>query len=137
MPIYTCTATASTLTSDTKAALATEIGAIHSEINHVPSSYVTVVFNELPHDSVYSGGTPASLVLVSAWVREGHPDEDTTRLATEIAAAVTRIAGVPAEQVTVVIQPGPARFAVEYGRLLPEPGHEDAWIDQSHTPTRT
>jgi phenylpyruvate tautomerase PptA (4-oxalocrotonate tautomerase family) len=133
VPIYTCTTTASTLASDTKAALATEIGAIHSSINHVPSSYVTVVFHELCHDSVYSGGVPASPVLISAWVREGHPDADTTRLATEIAAAVTRKAGVPTEQVSVVIQPGPARFAVEFGRVLPEPGHEDAWIaQQSH-----
>jgi phenylpyruvate tautomerase PptA (4-oxalocrotonate tautomerase family) len=130
MPIYTCTTTASTLTSDTKAALATEIGAIHSAINHVPSSYVTVVFHELPHDNVYSGGVPASPVLVNSWVREGHPADETTRLATEIAAAVTRITGVPAEQVTVVIQPGPARFAVEFGRVLPEPGQEAAWIAQ-------
>jgi phenylpyruvate tautomerase PptA (4-oxalocrotonate tautomerase family) len=128
MPIYTCTTTASTLTSDTKAALATEIGAIHSSINHVPSTYVTVVFHELPRDAVYSGGVPANPVLVSSWVREGHPADDTTRLATEIAAAVSRVTGVAAEQVTVVIQPGPASFAVEGGRVLPEPGHEDAWI---------
>jgi phenylpyruvate tautomerase PptA (4-oxalocrotonate tautomerase family) len=128
MPIYTCTTTASTLTSDTKAALAAEIGTIHSSINHVPSTYVTVVFHELPRDAVYAGGVPADPVLVSSWVREGHPADDTTRLATEIAAAVTWITGVPAEQVAVVIQPGPARFAVEYGRVLPEPGHEAAWL---------
>jgi phenylpyruvate tautomerase PptA (4-oxalocrotonate tautomerase family) len=128
MPIYTCTTTVSTLSSDTKAALATEIGAIHSAINHVPSSYVTVVFHELPRNAVYSGGAPANPVLVSSWVREGHPADDTTRLATEIAAAVTRITGVAAERVAVVIQPGPARFAVEGGRVLPEPGHEAAWL---------
>ena len=128
MPIYTCTTTASTLASDAKAALATEISEIHSAINHVPSNYVTVVFHELPHDAVYSGGAQANPVLVNSWVREGHPADETTRLATEIAGAVTRIAGVPAERVTVVIQPGPARFAVEFGRVLPEPGHEDAWI---------
>jgi phenylpyruvate tautomerase PptA (4-oxalocrotonate tautomerase family) len=128
MPIYTCTTTASTLASDTKAALATEIGEIHSAINHVPSSYVTVVFHELPSDAVYNGGVPANPVLVNSWVREGHPADETTRLATEIAAAVTRITGLPAEQVTVVMQPGPARFAVEHGRVLPEPGHEAAWV---------
>jgi phenylpyruvate tautomerase PptA (4-oxalocrotonate tautomerase family) len=128
MPIYTCTTTASTLASDTKAALATEIGEIHSAINHVPTSYVTVVFHELPADAVYNGGVPANPVLVNSWVREGHPADETTRLATEIAAAVTRVAGVPADQVTVVIVPGPARFAVEHGRVLPEPGHEDAWV---------
>jgi phenylpyruvate tautomerase PptA (4-oxalocrotonate tautomerase family) len=128
MPIYTCTTTASKLGSDTKAALATEIGEIHSAINHVPSSYVTVVFHELPSDAVYNGGVPASPVLVNSWVREGHPAEETTRLAVEIAAAVSRVAGVPADQVTVVIQPGPARFAVEHGRVLPEPGQEAAWV---------
>ena len=131
MPTYTCTTTALTMTSYTKAALATQIGEIHSAINHVPSTYVNVFFHELPHDSVYSGGMPANLVLVSAWVREGHPAEDTTRLATEIAAAVTQTVGVPADQVTVLIQPGPARFAVEFGRVLPEPGHEDTWLAQN------
>jgi phenylpyruvate tautomerase PptA (4-oxalocrotonate tautomerase family) len=50
MPVYTCTTTQSTLTSDVKAALAAEVGRIHSEINHVPSIYVNVVFNELPAD---------------------------------------------------------------------------------------
>jgi phenylpyruvate tautomerase PptA (4-oxalocrotonate tautomerase family) len=128
MPIYTCTTTASTLGSDTKAALAREISEIHSAINHVPTSYVTVVFHELPGDAVYNGGVPASPVLVNSWVREGHPADETTRLATEVATAVTRVAGVPADQVTVVIVPGPARFAVEHGRVLPEPGHEAAWL---------
>src|SRR5262245_8362682 len=98
MPVYTCTTTALTMTSDTKAALATQIGAIHSEINHIPSADVNVVFHELPHDSVYSGGMPANLLLVSAWLHESHPNDDTIRLATEIAAAVTRVVGVPAEQ---------------------------------------
>ena len=67
-------------------------------------------------------------MLVSGWVREGHPVGETTRLATEIAGAVTRIAGVPTERVLVVMQSSPARFAIEGGRVLPEPGQEAAWI---------
>jgi phenylpyruvate tautomerase PptA (4-oxalocrotonate tautomerase family) len=128
MPIYTCTTKESTLSTDTKKTLAGEIGAMHSAINHVPSTYVNVVFHELPADSVYTDGVPANPVLVSGWVREGHPKAETTRLATEIAAAVTRIAGVPAERVLVVFQSSPASFAVEGGRVLPEPGEEAAWI---------
>jgi phenylpyruvate tautomerase PptA (4-oxalocrotonate tautomerase family) len=131
VPIYTCTTTASTLPADTKGALAREIGAIHSAINHVPSTYVNVVFHELPADSVYTDGAPASPVLVSGWIREGHPKAETTRLAVEIAAAVTRIAGVPAERVLVVFESSPASFAVEGGRVLPEPGEEAAWIAAS------
>jgi hypothetical protein len=36
-PIYTCTIAESTLSADTKHALAGEIARIHSSINHVPS----------------------------------------------------------------------------------------------------
>jgi phenylpyruvate tautomerase PptA (4-oxalocrotonate tautomerase family) len=128
MPIYTCTVNDATLTASTKAELAGEIARIHSEINHVPSTYVNVAFHELPADAVYTDGRPAAPVLVSGWVRAGHPEADITRLATEIATAVTRVAGVPADRVMVVFESSPAHFAVEGGRVLPEPGEEQAWI---------
>jgi phenylpyruvate tautomerase PptA (4-oxalocrotonate tautomerase family) len=128
MPIYTCTIAESTLSADTKRALAGEIARLHSSINHVPSTYVNVAFHELAADGLYTDGEPAKPVLVSGWVREGHPAEDTTRLATEIATAVTRICEIDAERVLVVIQSSPARFAVEGGRVLREPGHEQSWL---------
>jgi len=128
VPVYTCTTTESTLSAQTKKALAGQIGTIHSEINHVPSTYVNVIFHELPADSVYTDAVPTSPVLVSGWIREGHPKTEVTRLATEIASAVTRVTGVPAERVLVVYQSSPASFAVEGGRVLPEPGEEAAWI---------
>jgi phenylpyruvate tautomerase PptA (4-oxalocrotonate tautomerase family) len=128
VPIYTLTTTPSTLNAQVKAALAGEMGRIHASINHVPSTYVNVVFHELPAVAVYTDGVPANPVLVSGWVRPGHPEDKTTRLATEIAAAVSRIANVAADRVLVVIQSSPARFAVEGGRVLPEPGQEQAWF---------
>lgn len=72
MPVYTCTTAESTVTSEDKAALAGEISRIHSAINHVPSTYVNVVFHELPSDSVYTDGVPARPLLISGWVRDGH-----------------------------------------------------------------
>ncbi len=128
MPIYTCTVAQSTFGADTKRALATEIARIHSSMIHVPSSYVNVAFHELAADDLYAGGAPASPVLVTGWVREGHPADDTTRLATEISTAVAKICEIDVERVLVVIQPSPARFAVEGGRVLPEPGQEQAWL---------
>jgi phenylpyruvate tautomerase PptA (4-oxalocrotonate tautomerase family) len=88
----------------------------------VPSTYVNVVFHELPPTGIYTDGVPANPVLVNGWVRSGHPEDKTTRLATEIAAAVSRIANVDADRVLMVIQNCPAHFAVEGGRTLPEPG---------------
>jgi len=128
VPIYSCTTTESTLSAQTKKALAGEIGAIHSAINHVPSTYVNVVFHELPGECVYTDRASTSPLLVSGWLPGGHPKSEVSRLATEIAAAVTRIAGVPAERVLVVFESSPASFAVEGGRVLPEPGQEAAWI---------
>ena len=109
-----------------QARLAGEIARIHSSINHVPSTYVDVAFHELSADSLYTDGEPARPALVSGWVRAAHRDAETTRLATEIATAVTRITAIPTERVLVVIQSSPARYAVEGGRVLPEPGHEQA-----------
>ena len=128
MPIYTCTTAEATLTADMKAALAVEISRIHSAINHVPSTYVNVVFPVLPADSVHTDGVPASPLLISGWVRSGHPEADTTRLAIEIAAAATRVTGIPPNRVLVVFQSSPAHYAVEGGRVLPEPGEEQAWL---------
>ena len=128
MPIYTLTTTASTLNTQVKAALAGEIGRIHASINHVPSTYVNVVFHELPADGIYTDGVPANPVLVNGWVRSGHLEDKTTLLATEIAAAVSRIASVDPDRVMMVIQNSPASGAVEGGRVLPEPGQEQAWI---------
>lgn len=128
MPIYTCVSAQQTLTTASKAALAGEISRIHSEINHVPSTYVNVVFHELAPDNVYTDGKPAQPLLITGWVRDGHPEAETTRLALEIASAATRIAGVPANRVLVVFESSPAHYAVEGGRVLPAPGEEAAWL---------
>ena len=128
MPVYTCTTTTSMLTADIKSSLAHEIGRIHALINHVPGTDVNVVFHELPLGGVYTDGVPANPVLVNGWVRAGHPEAETSRLATEIAAAVSRVVNIAADRVLVVLQPSPARFAVEGGRVLPEPGQEQAWF---------
>jgi hypothetical protein len=38
------------------------------------------------------------------------------------------VTGIPADRVLVVIQNSPAHFAIEGGRVLPEPGEEQAWF---------
>ena len=129
MPIYTCTTAESALTGEVKATLAKEISRIHSAINHVPSTYVNVVFPGLPVDSIYTDGVPASPLLICGWVRTGHPEADTTGLAIEIAAAASRVTGIPPTRVLVVFQSSPAHYAVEGGRVLPAPGEEQAWLE--------
>ena len=128
MTVYTCTTVRSMLSTEVKSALAEEVTRIHSMINHVPGTYVNVVFHELDSDDVYTDGKPAQPLLLNGWVRTGHPEAQSSQLVAEIAAAATRVTGVPAERVLVVIQNSPAHFAIEGGRVLPAPGEEEAWL---------
>jgi phenylpyruvate tautomerase PptA (4-oxalocrotonate tautomerase family) len=130
MPIYTCTVAEGTLTAESKAALAAEITKIHAAINGVPPTYVNVIFAELPPGDVFVGGEPGKPLIISGWARRGHPQEAVTRLATEVASAAARIAGMDERHVMVVIEDSPAQSAVEGGRVLPEPGHEAEWLKQ-------
>ncbi|MFD0067037.1 4-oxalocrotonate tautomerase family protein [Streptomyces sp. NPDC056690] len=57
MPMYTCTTTQRSLTSEVKALLAAEITRIHVDINHVPPAYVNVVFFELPRTASSQAGS--------------------------------------------------------------------------------
>ncbi|MFF1360361.1 tautomerase family protein [Streptomyces sp. NPDC058297] len=111
--------------------LAAEITRIHVAINRVPPAYVNVVFSELPPDSVFAGGQPATPLILTGWVRRGHPQEEATRLAVELSSAMVRISGVDESRTMVVLQDGPARSAVEGGRVLPEPGEEEEWLRQT------
>lgn len=133
MPLYTCTAAQGTLTSEVKARLAAEITRIHSAANHVPPAYVNVVFSELPADSVFAGGQPATPLILTGWVRRGHPQDEATRLAVELSSALARVSGLDEDRTMVVLQDGPARSAVEGGRVLPEPGGEKEWLSRSTT----
>lgn len=128
MPVYTCTTAISTLTASSKAELAAEITRIHSRVNHVPSTYINVVFQELPADDVYTDARPAQPLIIKGWVRSGHPEDETSQLVAEVAEAATSVTGIPKERVLVIIENSPARFAIEGGRVLPEPGQEQAWL---------
>jgi phenylpyruvate tautomerase PptA (4-oxalocrotonate tautomerase family) len=131
MPIYTCITSANTLADDTKAALAAEITKIHSSITAAPTSFVHVVFQELPATNVFTDASPSEPLLITGVIRAGRPDADKVRLATDISSSSSRIAGIPQERILVNIADRPARFAVEGGRVMPEPGAEDDWLPQA------
>jgi phenylpyruvate tautomerase PptA (4-oxalocrotonate tautomerase family) len=131
MPIYTCITTANTLADDTKAALAAEITKIHSTITAAPSAFVHVVFQELPATNVFTDASPSRPLLITCVIRAGRADTEKVRLATDISTSSSRITGIPQARILVNIADRPARFAVEGGRIMPEPGAEDDWLAEA------
>jgi phenylpyruvate tautomerase PptA (4-oxalocrotonate tautomerase family) len=131
MPLYTCITTTKTLADDTKAALAAEITKIHSSITGAPTSFVHVIFHELPATNVFTDASPSRPLLITGVIRAGRADGDKVRLATDISSRSSRIAGIPEARIRVNIADRPARFVVEGGRVMPEPGAEDDWLAET------
>ncbi|HEX4557606.1 MAG TPA: tautomerase family protein [Mycobacterium sp.] len=84
MPVYTCITAAKTLADHTKAALAAEITKIHSSITGAPTSFVHVVFQELPATNVFTDSSPSQPLLINGLIHAGRADADKVRLAKDL-----------------------------------------------------
>jgi phenylpyruvate tautomerase PptA (4-oxalocrotonate tautomerase family) len=77
---------------------------------------------------MFTDASPSQPLLITGRIRAGRADADKVRLATDISSSSSRIAGIPPARILVNIADRPARFAVEDGRVMPEPGAEDDWL---------
>jgi phenylpyruvate tautomerase PptA (4-oxalocrotonate tautomerase family) len=67
-------------------------------------------------------------VFVHGLIRAGRSADAKSNLIKDIAKKVGQIAGLRPEDVWVYLQNIPAAQMVEFGRVLPEPGAEQAWL---------
>lgn len=128
MPLYQCTAPAGTLTDDQRERIAQAITDIHCTLTTAPPTFVHVQF----HDVDAEGDQPP--VRLSGGLRAGRPSSVTEGLVDRITSAVSEIGGVPPDQIVMHTQETPASWILEGGRVLPEPGEEEAWVREgAHT----
>jgi phenylpyruvate tautomerase PptA (4-oxalocrotonate tautomerase family) len=114
---------------DQRAAIARDVTRIHCAITDGLAMFVHTFFTEdeaglLPADK-------RALMLGS--IRAGRTAEQKARLVAELTAAVAHALAVAPEQVSVVTVDVPARWVMEGGDVLPEPGDEAAWIAKHTT----
>jgi phenylpyruvate tautomerase PptA (4-oxalocrotonate tautomerase family) len=129
MPTYTVMSANLTLTARQEADIAAAITRAHHESTGAPAYFAQVIFNEIAGGKHYIGGkayrTPH--LFVQGLIRAGRTAEAKAALIKTIAADVHAIAGVASEDIWVYIQEIPATQMIEFGRVLPEPGAEEAW----------
>jgi phenylpyruvate tautomerase PptA (4-oxalocrotonate tautomerase family) len=128
MPTYSCTHQTGSLTAQQKTAVAGEITRIHAAVTGAPTSFVHVVFHEHPVGDLYSDAKPSNPLLIVGLIRDGHSDTDKQRLVLDLSAACARVTGRSEKDIVVGVTDSPAKFAVEGGRVLPEPGAERDWL---------
>jgi phenylpyruvate tautomerase PptA (4-oxalocrotonate tautomerase family) len=126
MPLYRCIVAHGLTTEAQRAEIAQTIVRVHCEVTGAPPSFVHAFFSEaapgqLPDDKV-------ALVLGS--IRAGRTDDQKARLASELTGAVAGVLARPVDAVNVVTVDVPARWIMEGGELMPEPGDEAAWLER-------
>lgn len=130
MPTYVCSAATGRLTSDQKAEIVRSVTAIHHEETGAPRYLVQVIFYDLAPDSHYVAGqlAAADQIWVRGDIRGGRTNEQKNRMLRRIMQGISRASGAAEDAVWVYLSDIPAENIAEYGRVLPPPGQEDAWL---------
>ena len=121
MPLYRCTAPADLLTDDQQASVAKAITKIHCDETTAPPTFVHVQFHDAPADQ-------AKTIFLHGGLRAGRPPDVTNRIVERCRTDVAAIAGISPAAISMRTSETPASWIYEGGRVLPEPGEEDAWL---------
>ena len=130
MPTYLCTIPAGSLAAAQKGAVAKAITRVHSEVTGAPAFFAEVIFTEIAAGDWFIGGVPLAgeQIFVHGNIRGGRPTEMRHELITKLAAAIGLAAKLPAHAIWIYLSELPPGAMIEFGRVLPEPGAEAAWI---------
>lgn len=123
MPLYTCISPAGAVPMEARPKIAKAFTDIHCDSTGAPRSFVHVFFKETAEgaDSGFD-----SEHYVDARNRAGRAPEVVLKLKNDLRQAYAEHAGVDVDQVGARIIEGPARWTMEGGHILPEPGQEGA-----------
>lgn len=124
MPLYRCHVAPGLTSQGQRALVAKELTRIHCEVTGAPPSFVHVFFQEDTHGRLPAGAK----VFVLGSIRAGRTPEQKSRLVSEMRRATATATGVREDEVSVVTADLPARWVMEGGAVLPEPGEEEAWL---------
>lgn len=124
MPLYRCTIEPGLTTLEQRSEIAGEITRIHCEITGAPPTFVHAFFAEDAEGALPAGHR--AFVLGS--IRAGRTPEQKEKLVAEMRGSIAHISGASEAEVGVFTADLPARWVMEGGEILPEPGEEAAWL---------
>jgi phenylpyruvate tautomerase PptA (4-oxalocrotonate tautomerase family) len=130
MPTYTVTVANLSLTAEQENSIAGAITESHQANTGAHGFFAQVLFKAIAAGKHFIGGKicRTSQVYVHGLIRAGRSADAKSNLIKDIAKKVAEIAGLRPEDVWVYLQDIPAAQMVEFGRILPEPGAEQEWL---------
>ena len=124
MPLYRCAIGEGATSEAQRARIAKEITRVHCDVTGAPATFVHAFFDEVPPTALPAG--KAAFVLGS--IRAGRTDEQKAQIVSELTGFVASTLGLARDEVGVVTADVPAKWIMEGGKLLPEPGEEAEWL---------
>jgi phenylpyruvate tautomerase PptA (4-oxalocrotonate tautomerase family) len=130
MPAFKVIVPEGRLSSEQKARVAAAVGRTYKELTGVPESLTQVIFIEVKNGNYFVGSVPLDTdqISVEGHLRTGRGVEAKRSLVGRIVEAVAQAAAMPKSHVWAHLVDMPATQIVEFGRVVPEPGGEAAWI---------
>ncbi len=132
MPTYTIFTPRDQINAGQRQAIAREVTAAHNAVTGANSFFAQVTFQDVEPGKWFMGGKPLEgrQVYLCGHIRGGRPAEMKSRLLTEMRDALVRCTSVSPGEVWVYIVELPPSLMIEYGRVLPEPGQEQRWLEE-------
>jgi phenylpyruvate tautomerase PptA (4-oxalocrotonate tautomerase family) len=132
MPTYMCYAHEGQITAEQKSHIAAGIARIHSRFTGAPVAFSQCIFRNPESDEHFLGLQPAphNGVFVYGDIRAERTSAAKHGILIGIRDLLMRVLNVPASVVWVYLNDLAHTDMVEFGHVLPEPGGEQAWIDE-------
>jgi len=111
------------LSAEIKARLAGEITRLVHDIIESELDLISVMFHDLPPDSIYRAGKSTKEAILLGYIRKGRKLETVQRLALSISKSWAEITGMSENEIEIAIAEYPAEVTFRYGARLPEPAH--------------
>lgn len=124
MPLYMCNAKPGAIDETAKPEIAADVTRIHCDITDAPPTFVHAFFVEGAADLPLNEKS----AVVLGTIRGGRNDQQKQQIADEITQSIHQHAGLPVNEIGVLIIETPASWVMEGGDLLPEPGEEAEWL---------
>lgn len=124
MPLYLFNAPKGVLTDAAKAAIAADSTRIYCEVTGAPALYVNAFFfEELPMVPLQGRD-----VFIRAGTCKGWSQQQKDLIAERLTASKARHAGIDLGDIGISFHDTPARWAMEGGDIVAEPGEDAAWL---------
>ncbi|GAA6168139.1 tautomerase family protein [Sessilibacter corallicola] len=136
MPLYLCSSPSGSIPQNLKQKISQAITDVHCNVTGAPSTFVHVFFFEEDKlqvlQNLWGGVSSGAQYQLFGNIRSGRTEETKSTLVNGMCQAVADVLDVELDNVAMATKDIEAKWVMEGGDLLPEPGEEAAWLERHY-----